>query len=195
MILDVNLNAHIENVKWQAVSSVKTGWVSACLSLLTPTPNYEYCSSVLWIYVTSGDMVLPGPETKGFPVSGCISASGGPGWVKGAAHWRETSSSAVIGLECGHGICQRSFAVLHADSLCSLPDTCAAETWPGTDVFWQKQAGSSHPLSFCPFLSSPTVLNCWKGWGAHNSQKGFPAPPSKPVLWLTKSAWRPFLNS
>lgn len=76
-------------------------------------------------------------------------------------HSRGTHSPNVMGMECRYGLCQRSVSLLHTDSLYLLYDTCAAETWPGTDVFWQKQAGDfklSLPTFFSPHLPNGTEL-------------------------------------
>lgn len=139
--------------------------------------------------MTSGDMAFPGLDTEDFCSSGCISAAGGRSWGRGSS-FKGNKFSVVMGPQCRHGICQRSVSVLPADSSCSLHDMCAAETWPGTDVFWQKQAGRFQLLSVCLFLFSLMVLNCCRG-GRHVAvRRGFPAPPSKSALGPTKSMRR-----
>ena len=152
MILGLNwMHLHGENVKWHIAPSGETCCVSACFSLFTPPPIMNTASLSCKYIWQAETWPLLGLDPENFSSSGCISTAGGPA-EGAAAHSRGTSSPAVMGLECRHGSCQRSFSLLHIDSLCSLHDMGAAETWPGTDMFWQIQDGRFKAHSHCFFF-------------------------------------------
>lgn len=117
-------------------------------------------------------------QPEAWPLPGLDCTSGGLSEGTGGSVKRNGKFSCCNGCGVSTWELSVSFPVLCTDSLNMLPDIHAVETWPGTDVFWQRQAGRFQALFLLlPFLSSLMLQDFWVGTKACSCQKTAKASP------------------